>query len=328
MSDSNQDQDLQRRVLTNVDAIRAPADAISLLDVYLLRERDWHNALDRQSVFRMPSFKPNYEGLVEALVEAEDNGFPDEREVEDKFRREAVDVASKLINSRKPGTKPWSDATFGRNQVEYAINGNPMRFEKVVIAALAFNRFSMRHGLLERFSIQNHSVVACCFYFSNLYRIIEAYAGCKVQDHDAFEGAAEEIAGLIGQSTEVVKALAGERAADLQTQTKEKAVTHLGSFPTLVAILQALAPKVKEARDALGEAKDPLVPPNWALGPAVRPNFPKFEKLIIRRRQKMSPPKTMNDEIINPFGRVTWGPYAWPEEPEAAYPKWPQLIET
>ena len=304
--------------MLSVDDINAPADAIELLDVYLDVEKDWPSALHRHSVFRMPSFRENYDGLVAALITAANSGFDEESDVESKLRKEAIDVAGKLIVNKKAGTKPWSGSSFGRNQIDHARQGKAMRLDKALITAVAFNRIAKRYGLLDRFAIANHSVVVCGFYFSNLYRMIESYAGLTEQNDAAFARAVTEIARLSGQSAEVVKALAGNRAANLQTEAKEKAVTHLGSFPTLVAILQVIATNVDEAKEAFEEARNPPPAPTSTIGAARRPLFPRFEKLIVRRRQKMSPPKTINDEVIDPFGRVTWGPFAWPTDPDVA----------
>lgn len=151
MSRTPEEDDAPRpRVMLSVDGINAPTNAIELLDAYLDVEKDWPSALHRHSVFRMPSFRGNYDGLVEALIEADGNGFDEEADVESKLRKEAIDVAGKLIANKRTGTKPWSEANFGRNQVDHARQGKAMRLDKALITAVAFNRISKRYGLLDR----------------------------------------------------------------------------------------------------------------------------------------------------------------------------------
>jgi hypothetical protein len=312
----------RRRAMTNVDAIKVPADALSLLDVSVSGERDWHGALARHSLFRIPAFKAQYNGLAEALIEASDNEIDSDADFERLFRKEASRVAGKLISNRKLGTQPWSEANYGRGQLDHALHGTAMRFDKAVISVLAFNRFAQQNELLDRYALGEHSVVVCGFFFSNLHRLIESFAGADDVDGETpFMRGAAEIAAMTGQTPDVIEALAGKRAESLQTGAREKAVTHLGSYPTQFGILEALATKLREAKDALDEVKQQAESPTVGFGQR-RPVL-KIERLIVRRRQGMSPPKTLGDESIEPHGRVTWGPFGWgpdPDEPERMWP--------
>lgn len=323
MSENPNDVGMPRsRAMTNVDAIRAPADAITLLDVCVSGERDWHAALARHSLFRIPEFKAQYDGLAEALIDTPNNEIDSDADFERLFRKEASSVAGKLISNRKPGTHPWSEANYGRGQLEHALHGAAMRFDKAVISVLAFNCFAKKHSLLHRYALEEHSVVVCGFFFSNLHRLIETFAGADRVDGDSlFARGVAEIADLTGQTAEVIEALAGKRAESLQTGAKEKAVTHLGSYPTQFGVLEALATKVKEARDALEEVNQKIE--RATVGFGERKPVLKIERLIVRRRQGMSPPKTLDDESIVPCGRVTWGPFGWGPDPDEPGRVWP-----
>ncbi len=323
-ADSANGGEARRHAMTNADAIKTPADAISLLDVCVSGERDWSSALARQSLFRVPDFKSQYDGLSEALINAEDNGFDEQADIDTQFRKEASRVAGKLIANRKPGTQPWSEANYGRGQLDYALHGKAMRFDKAVISVLAFNRFAKQHDQLDHFALDNHSVVVCGFFFSNLYRFIETFGATSEAEGDTpFARGVAEIASITGQAADVIEALAGNRAENLQTGTKEKAITHLGSFPAQFAILEVLAPRIKELKDALDEARERA---SDGTSPSSEKRLTwKIERHIVRRRQGMSPPKTMSDEVIEPFGRVTWGLFGWGQDPENPDRVWPAL---
>ncbi|MES2442114.1 MAG: hypothetical protein V4574_04735 [Pseudomonadota bacterium] len=284
-------------------AIGSALDAMPFLDAYLQGERDWTSAIMRYSLFRMPSFKEKYEGLSEAVIEIDGNNIDSEDFFDAHFRRVAGQVATPLVSAGGRQKSPWTEAHFGQNQLQNAKSGTGMRFDKAVTAALTYNRIARDFKLGDSFVFEPHSIVACAFYFPDLRRLIQRFGGPKGIERDdaAFQAGCEAIAALTEQPPAVVRDLAGTWPEGSNTLDLQKAASHLGSYPTLFEILKVLATKLPDMK-------------------AVLENEKLIEKHIIRRRVKMHVPRINGDEVIEPFGRITTGPYAWPEDdyPEGA----------
>lgn len=292
-----------RRPPAIVDDIKGPTDAMSFLDVYLQRERDWPRALTRYSLFRMPTYRRLHESMLDAVISHGRHGIESEEEFDTVLRHEAAQVARQLSGSRQKVGSEWVAPNYGRNQLRHALTGDPMRFDKAVVTVLAFNKLAEKFELAEAFTFAPHGIVACGFYFANLYRLIERFEGARDESSEAFDRGVETIASMIDQPPVVLRLLAGYRAEGQRTQDTMRAATHLASYPTQFAILNALATRLPDLADVID-------------------NDNHVERIIVRRRVGMQITKIINDEMLEPM-RVNVGPYRWPADGFPERGKWP-----
>jgi hypothetical protein len=271
--------------LVPLDSVENPSAASRLLDVNLEVEKDWFAAVNRYTLFRIPGFRSAYEGLL-AEISADPDRELSEDEFKVSFRRHAKDVASFLYRQGKPNS--WSETAYGVGQVQHALSGEGMRFDRAVISVLAFNRFSTKLGHARKWHLPAHSIVACVFYFANLRGRLRKLASKKPgNDDEKMDAALHQIARATGQPVGLIDAVAGRMPARETPDEYRKAVTTLASYRTLSAILEALSKDQPDLTRA------------------------KIEDVIVRRRVQTQPLEILRDEVISEAGPVTAGPYAW-----------------
>ena len=139
--------------------IKSADDAAELLDANITRDGNWLEGFASNKLCRTSKFAEHFRTIKAAWSGA----VP----FEQHFMTRAVETAVKL---RDEGRPKWCQGNYSRPQLDAALYGEPMRFDKAVVSILTLA--VVGEELKASAPEVRHSIVVCGFRFERLDDLI------------------------------------------------------------------------------------------------------------------------------------------------------------
>lgn len=254
-------------------------EAARLLDVNLLPLDDWSGGIGQSQFFRMPDFASAY-----AALEARRPTFALQ------FVIQATELAFEISRESEP--RGWCEDSYTQRQLDLAIRGQPMRFDKAVISVLTLNGLARA---MEKKKLSPHPIVCCAFRFPELAALVAlaerdqqreaARRGISLTEEQARDHVLQHLQTATKQRRIFIEKLLNK----VKSKSGRRDVEVTASYPTLRALYKALKAYPSLRQRFVEEPREGMIP-------------------LRRRRDHVA--SAVPEESVA-AGRINRPPYGW-----------------
>lgn len=270
-------------VVTDID------EAARLLDVNLVSlDDDWSGGIGQSQFFRIPAF-----GQAFAALEARRTTFSLQ------FVIQATELAFEISRDSQP--RGWCEDSYTQRQLDLAIRGQPMRFDKAVVSVLTLNGIART---LKKEPMPEHSIVCCAFRFPELPDLVTIAARDQMREAArrdiplTEEGAREHVLQHLQAATKQRRIFIDKLLNKMKSKSGRREVEVTASYPTMRALYKALKAYPSLRHRFVEEPREGMIP-------------------LRRRRDHVA--SAVAEELVE-SGRVDRPPYGWDSEAGGSFP--------